>query len=539
MNLKVRSQLSVMMFIQFFIWGAWAVTMGTYLGSIGFQGSDIGKAYSTTAWAAIISPFFVGMIADRFFSAERVLGVMHLLGAVLMYWASTVTEPGMFFWVLLGYALCYMPTLALTNAISFHQMTDPAKQFPGIRVWGTIGWIAVGWIIGPMAIENTAIPLQIAAGASALMGLFCFVLPHTPPQSAGKKITMSDVLGLKALELMKDPSFAVFVLCSLLICIPLAFYYSFTNLFLNETNMINAAGKMTFGQMSEVFFMLVMPFFFIRLGVKRMLLVGMFAWAARYVLFGYGDNDSMVWMIMIGILLHGICYDFFFVTGQIYVDKKAPVEIRANAQGFLALVTLGLGMVVGANAAGTIVQHYGYSDDDYKTIAAEAPAFAAEDIWNAPSLCAQIVDEKDDDDANAGDRVWALLSPEAQTSVATTAEATEKSEAGTQVALEALNAVLSRGDLYDEAAFESAGLSDGLKADIAALAGGGEPRGLNRLLLEKSYPNLLKKIYFHHHWKKIWMIPAVMGFAVMALFALLFWEKNSAKDETAGEAEAQ
>ena len=358
MNPRVRIQLSVMMFLQFFIWGAWCVTMGTYLGKIGFQGSDIGRAYSTTAWAAMISPFFVGMVADRFFSTERILGVLHILGGVLMFLASQVTAPGLFFWVLLGYALCYMPTLALTNSLSFHQMKDPGKEFPGIRVLGTIGWIVVGWIIGLLKIEATAIPLRIAAGASILMGVYCFFLPHTPPQSTGKKITVRDVLGLEALSLMREPSFLIFVLSSLLICIPLAFYYNFTNLFLNESGMVNAAGKMTFGQMSEIFFMLVMPFFFVRLGVKKMLLIGMLCWAARYALFAYGDNAGLVWMYYLGILVHGVCYDFFFVTGQIYVDKKAPVAIRASAQGFIAFVTLGVGMAIGANVSGWVVQHY-------------------------------------------------------------------------------------------------------------------------------------------------------------------------------------
>lgn len=358
MNPRIRIELSIMMFIEFFIWGAWAVTMGTYLGEIGFQGSDIARAYSTTAWAAVISPFFVGMIADRFFSAEKVLGVMHLLGAALMFYATKITDPMVFFWVLLAYALCYMPTLALVNAISFHQMQDPGKQFPGVRVLGTLGWIVVGNVIGAMGVEKTVLPLQIAAVASLVMGVYSFFLPHTPPKSAGKKVTISDVLGLDALRLMKDPSFAIFILGSLLICIPLAFYYSFTNPFLNESGMVNAAGKMSMGQVSEVLFMLVMPFFFARLGVKKMLLVGMAAWATRYVLFAFGNTGPMVWMFYLGILLHGICYDFFFVTGQLYVDKKAPEAIRANAQGFIGLVTYGAGMIIGNLVAGKVVDHY-------------------------------------------------------------------------------------------------------------------------------------------------------------------------------------
>lgn len=359
MSKKIRIELSVMMFIQFFIWGAWAVTMGTYLGKIGFTGADIGKAYSTTAWAAVLSPFFIGMIADRFFPAQIVLGVMHLLGGCLMFWASTITVPGMFFWVLLGYALCYMPTLALVNAISFHQMEDPSKEFPSIRVLGTLGWIVVGWVISLMKVEGSALPLQIAAGASILMGLYSFALPNTPPKSAGKKISVSDILGLQALKLMKEPSFAIFVISSLLICIPLAFYYSFCNPFLNEQGMPYPALNQSLGQVSEVLFMLVMPFFFRKLGIKMMLLVGMMAWAVRYACFAYGAAAMpLMTLYYIGIVLHGVCYDFFFVTGQLYVDKKAPAEIRANAQGFIALVTYGVGMIIGSNLSGMIVDRF-------------------------------------------------------------------------------------------------------------------------------------------------------------------------------------
>ncbi|MBM3290497.1 MAG: MFS transporter, partial [Candidatus Hydrogenedentes bacterium] len=270
MNATARVQLSIMMFIEFFVWGVWFVTMGTYLGELKFSGQAIGSAYSTTNWGAIVAPFIVGMIADKFFSAERVLGVLHLVGAGIMWYLTTVTDPTQFFFVALAYALCYMPTISLVNAISFEQMDDPAKEFPSVRVLGTLGWIVAGLLVGWMGIENTVIPMQIAVGASVVMGLYSFTLPHTPPKSRGKKVTIGDVLGLEALGLMKEWSFAVFVVCSLLICIPLAFYYNFTNMFLNAHEVTNAAGKQTMGQMSEVFFMLVMPFFFLRLGVKKM-----------------------------------------------------------------------------------------------------------------------------------------------------------------------------------------------------------------------------------------------------------------------------
>ncbi|PYQ72568.1 MAG: MFS transporter [Acidobacteria bacterium] len=358
MSLTVRLKLSVLMFLQYFVWGAWYVTMGTWLGGrLHFSGEQIGLAAGTTALAAMISPFFVGMIADRFLATERILAVLHVAGGVVLFYASAQTRFAPFYAVLLVYTLCYMPTLALSNSISFHQMQDPGREFPPIRVLGTIGWIVAGLIIGTLALEATERPMQIAAAGSIVLGVFCLVLPHTPPARRTKP-TLGDVLGLDALKLMRDRSFAIFVVGSFLICIPLQFYYAFANLFLNELNVTNAAGKMTLGQMSEIFFMLVMPWFFRRLGVKYMLLVGMAAWTARYALFANGDNGSLVWMLYAGILLHGICYDFFFVTGQIYVDRKAPLDLRAAAQGFIAFVTLGVGMFIGSWASGRVVDAF-------------------------------------------------------------------------------------------------------------------------------------------------------------------------------------
>jgi len=358
MPLSVRIKLSSLMFLQYFVWGAWSVTMGTWLGqTLGFTGEQIGLAAGTTALAAMISPFFVGMIADRFLATEKILAVLHLLGGLVLFYGSTMSAFGPFYAVLLGYALCYMPTLALSNSLSFHQMTDPAREFPSIRVLGTIGWIVAGLLVGTLGLEATAIPMRLAAGASLLLGLFCFALPHTPP-TRSRRASLADVIGLEALGLLRERSFAIFVLGSFLICIPLQFYYAFANPFLNEIQVVNAAGKMTLGQMSEIGFMLVMPLFFRRLGVKNMLLVGMAAWTTRYVLFAYGNDGPLVWMLYGGILLHGICYDFFFVTGQIYVDQKAPPDLRAAAQGLIAFVTLGLGMFIGSWVSGRIVDAF-------------------------------------------------------------------------------------------------------------------------------------------------------------------------------------
>jgi nucleoside transporter len=381
MALTVRLKLSLLMFLQYFVWGAWSVTMGTWLGqTLGFSGEQIGLAAGTTALAAMISPFFVGMIADRFLATEKILAALHLFGGVILLYGSTMSAFGPFYAVLLGYALCYMPTLALSNSISFHQMQDPAREFPSIRVLGTIGWIVAGLLVGTLGLEATAMPLRLAAGASVLLGLFCFALPHTPP-TRSRRASMADVLGLEALSLLRERSFAIFFIGSFLICIPLQFYYAFANPFLNEIQVVNAAGKMTLGQMSEIGFMLVMPLFFRRLGVKNMLLVGMAAWTTRYLLFAYGNNGPLVWMLYAGILLHGICYDFFFVTGQIYVDQKAPPDLRAAAQGLIAFVTLGLGMFIGSWASGRIVDAFALSGGGH----------AWDRVWIVPAAAAAAV----------------------------------------------------------------------------------------------------------------------------------------------------
>lgn len=386
MSTGVRMQLWVMMFIQFFIWGIWFVTLGTYLNeTLKFSGPAIGHAYSTTNWAAIVSPFFVGMIADRFFSAEKVMGVLHFVGAVIMFQLSYITDPMLFFAVALAYSLCYMPTLALVNAISFHQMQDPAKEFPAIRVLGTLGWIAAGFAASLLDIEASNTTLKLAAASSLFMGLYSFTLPNTPPRSHGKKVTVSDILSLDALRLMREWSFSVFVVASLLICIPLAFYYAWTNPFLNEYEVSNAALKQTMGQMSEVVFMIVMPFFLLRLGVKKMLLIGMLAWVVRYFLFAYGNPGNMIWMWYIGILLHGVCYDFFFVTGQLYVDKKAPEDVRASAQGFIGLITYGAGMLVGTWIHGPVVGHYELAEPVGKV------AHDWRSIWLVPGYMALVI----------------------------------------------------------------------------------------------------------------------------------------------------
>ena len=370
----VGTRLSIMMFLQFFVWGAWFVTVGNFMASAGMS-ADIHWAYTVGPIAAMISPFFLGMVADRFFAAERVLATLHIVGGVFLYLApSVVTEGGastLFIVMILLHSLCYYPTLGLINTLSFHNLSSQEKQFPIIRVFGTIGWIAANWVVSKYLHADTE-PLQfwVAGGASIALGVYCLTLPHTPPASKDKASSVRDVLGLDALQLLKSRSFVVFIVSSFLICIPLSAYYAYAPVFAGDAGVKDPAYEMSFGQISEIFFMLIMPLCFARLGVKKMLLIGMLAWAVRYGLFAGAADEGVRGMIFAGILLHGICYDFFFVTGQIYVDKKAPTEIRGQAQGFLVLVTLGLGMFIGAQVAGNIFN--GYQDPEVKAMLAEA-----------------------------------------------------------------------------------------------------------------------------------------------------------------------
>lgn len=377
-------KLSVMMFLEFFIWGAWFVTMGTFLSqSFDANGGQMAMAYETQSIGAIIAPFIIGLIADRYFAAQKILGFLHLIGAGLLYMAATSTNFDAFYPYILIYMILYMPTLALVNSVSFRHLTDK-KVFAWIRVFGTIGWIVAGWVIAFYAwesentLQNT---FMVAAGASALLGLFSFILPNTPPVvDKSEKVSVRDILGLDAIAMLKDKRYLIFFTASILICIPLAFYYQHANQFLNEIGMEKAAGKMTYGQMSEVFFMLLLPLFLKRYGIKMTLFVGMLAWVIRYLLFAYGDAGEGTWMLIFGIVLHGVCYDFFFVSGQIYTDFKAGEKFKSSAQGLITLATYGLGMLIGFRLAGYITDLNSITD-----------GHNWEAIWTFPAIFAGVV----------------------------------------------------------------------------------------------------------------------------------------------------
>ena len=377
---KIKFQLSFMMFLEFFIWGGWFVTLGTFLGNnLDASGAESAMAFSTQSWGAIIAPFFIGLIADRYFNAEKILGVLHIIGAVLMYFMSQATSFSVFYPLVFGYMVAYMPTLALVNSVSFYQMKDPAKEFSIIRVFGTIGWIVAGLVISYIfhwdtsdaisqgALRNT---FTMVAIASFVLGLYSFTLTKTPPSKSDKSVSISEILGLDALKLLNDRNFLMFFITSILICIPLAFYYQQANPFLVEIGLENPTGKMTLGQVSEVLFMLLLPFFFKKFGFKKTLLLGMFAWAVRYMLFAYGNSGELTFMLIIGIALHGICYDFFFVSGQIYTDFKAGDKVKSAAQGLITLATYGVGMLIGFWVAGKISDKYLLSNGshDWETI---------------------------------------------------------------------------------------------------------------------------------------------------------------------------
>jgi nucleoside transporter len=350
------------MFLEFFIWGGWYSMIGVYMANHGMP-KLTQWPFTVNPIAAIIAPFFIGLIADRYFATQKVMGILHIIGSLFMFLVPSFTDkPLIFILLLLAYNICYMPTMGLANTVCFYKITNQKKEFPLLRVFGTLGWIVAGLVVsyvlvvftGGIKPEETATPLYMVAAASLLLGIYSFTLPNTPPPARGKKVSARAILGIDALKQLGSPSFYVFLLCSFLISIPLAAYYNMTQLFLQDGHYTHIAATQVWGQASETLFMILMPIFFIRFGIKWMLAAGMLAWVLRYALFALGAPELVNWMIITGVALHGICYDFFFVTGQIYVDTKAKVEIRAQAQGLIVFVTYGIGMLVGAQVAGAV-----------------------------------------------------------------------------------------------------------------------------------------------------------------------------------------
>lgn len=353
-------RLWLMVFLHYFVWGTWYVTMGTYLTkTLEFPGEQVGLAYGCTAVGAMVSPFFAGIVADRFFATQRLLGFLHLVGAGLLYLVSTLTSFSLFYPVLLAYTISYMAGHGLTNSLTLHHAKNPAREFPLVMLMGSVGWIAAGLVVSALKFEDSAGMFWLASSSALAMGLYSLTLPHTPPKGADAAVSFRTLLGLDALKLLREPSFAVFILCSFLICIPLSFYFSWMNVFMNELGIENAAAKMTIGQVSDVVFLLLLPLLLPRLGVKGILVVGMAAWALRFGLFTlFAEQKDAQWMLYLGIAVHGMCYDFIFVMGRMYVDKRATADIRGAAQGLHAFVTLGAGMFVGSWLSGIVGQHY-------------------------------------------------------------------------------------------------------------------------------------------------------------------------------------
>lgn len=372
--------LSIMMFLQYYIWGSWYVTMGTFMSEfLKANGIQIGAAYSALAIATMISPFFIGMVADRYFAAQRVMGVLHMIGGVLLFMASKIESNSAFYWVILLYSLAYMPTIGLSNSVAFRQMSDPGKQFPVVRVFGTVGWVISGFMIAILGIEKTPLTFYMAAIVSVALAVFSFFLPDTPPQ-AKERASARSILGIDALVLFKNRPYTIFFISAIFVCIPLSFYFGFANLYLNQSGMENAAGKMVMGQISEALFILAIPFLFNRIGVKKMVLIGMTAWLLRYLFFAYGNMGSGIWMLYTAIILHGVCYDFFFVTGYMYTEKKSNERIKSTSQGLFTFVTYGLGMFIGTWVSGFVTNHF-----------SENQVYQWRNIWYVPAAIAVAV----------------------------------------------------------------------------------------------------------------------------------------------------
>ncbi|WP_425397976.1 nucleoside permease [Aeoliella sp.] len=487
---SVQLRLQVMMFLQFFVWGAWFATLGLCLGSNGLEGF-IGSAYGTAPLAAIIAPLFLGLVADRFFPSEKVMGVLFLIAGAIMCAVPGFVESkntDALYWLFLGHLLCYMPTLGLSNTIAFTNIADQ-NDFPKIRVWGTIGWIVAGLVVGFAGWSATPKIMWVAGIASLVMGVYSFVLPHTPPPAKGKPADLRTVFMLDAMQLLTNPPFFVFILCSTLICIPLAYYYGFTSNLLGQVGYQAAASTMTLGQMSEIFFMLLIPFFFRRLGVKWMILVGMAAWVIRYLLFAFAAPDQVRWMILLAVLLHGVCYDFFFVTGFMYTDQKAPKDIRGQAQGMLVFFTQGVGMFFGYMIAGIL---FGSTMTSYSALDLDMQ------VANAQQLIAK-----------------------ADADVSTTALQQAIADSQSAISGGDVDDIKAAADTLKKVVSEFPGVeSPSFAEQLGQMFTAELPEGIDQQLLSETMAQ----------WKQFWLVPAGMAAAIMVLFALTFFDRKASEE---------
>jgi nucleoside transporter len=372
----LHARLALMMFLQFFVLGSWLVTTGTYLlETLAFTGNQVGLVYAGTAIGAIVSPFISGLIADRYVALEKFMAILHGLSAITMFILAQVVTFSWFYPLVIVYLVLHMPTMGLSTAMCFHHIEDPNTHFPRVRAWGTLGFVVAGLFVGSLGLEQVVTPLYISATASVIYALYCLTLPHTPPSEEAKQRSVAQLIGLEAFGLLKRRSFAILMLALTLICVPSAFYYSFVNPYLNEIGIQNAAGKMTMGQMSEIFFLLTLPFFLRRMRLRYVMFIGLLAWGIRYLLFGYGQFEGQGWMLYAGILLHGIAFCFTALTGQIYVDRVAPKHLRSTAQGFVSFITLGFGAFFGSWLAGWIVDAHTLTSGQHEWLA----------IWSIPA----------------------------------------------------------------------------------------------------------------------------------------------------------
>lgn len=385
MQTQLKIKLAIFMFLQYFIWGAWYVSMGAYLGkTLGFEGGQIGLAYGAFAWGAIISPFFVGLIADRYFAAQKILAVLGIAGGGLLLALPQFKAFGSFYPALIAYCALYVPTLALGNSLSLHHLEDPKRDFPIVKLFSAVGWIA--GLVALNLLDGALSPVQfyLAGAASVVFGLFALSLPHTPPKKTGADVSLGEILGLDALALLRKPSFAIFILCMFLICIPLYFYFVNLGVYLTELQWENMLVKTSLAQVSDVVFFLLLPFFLKRLGYKTTIFLGIACWVARYFLLsGSAQSGMQTVLIFAAILLHGACYDFLFIAGQLYVDDEANERIRSAAQGFIAFILWGVGALFGTWLAGQVMQKHKLAEAAEGGVAHDWAA-----IWSMPAWLA-------------------------------------------------------------------------------------------------------------------------------------------------------